>query len=69
MEKHLEDIEYFKDYKKKLIQFIICNCCYTNGHYKKKRYGRKEISPHNMLGLLLEIINIDRFIKNLEAKI
>ena len=27
-----EEIEYFKDYKKRLYQFVICNACYVRGH-------------------------------------
>ena len=31
-----KEIRYFKEYRKKLIQFIIINTCYsqTPGHYK-----------------------------------
>ena len=63
-----KEIRYFKEYRKKLIQFIIINTCYsqTPGYYKAQ--GRVKFKAKHMLGLLEEISNIEKHIDKLEFK-
>ncbi len=62
IEKH---IEYYKDYKKRLCQFIIHNCTYVNNG---KLHQRINLSADQMLRLLKEIQNIERHVFKLEMK-
>jgi hypothetical protein len=63
-----KEIRYFKEYRKKLIQFIIVNTCYsqTPGYYKGQ--GRVKFKPRQMLGLLKEISDLEKHISKLEFK-
>jgi hypothetical protein len=60
-----EEIEYFKDYKKRLYQFVICNACYTKGY---RPYKRITIDAHEMLELLKEISRIELYIYKLKIQ-
>jgi|TARA_R110001606_G_scaffold364692_1_gene519247 hypothetical protein len=63
----VEDLEYFKSYKRNLHQFIILNCCYP-GTYNAKG-GRIPISAHEMLGLLKEISRIENHIAKIQDEL
>tara|TARA_R100000742_G_C4272390_1_gene91577 strand:+ start:1290 stop:1505 length:216 start_codon:yes stop_codon:yes gene_type:complete len=63
----IEDLEYFKSYKRNLYQFLIINCCYP-GNYNHNG-GRIPISAKDMLGLLKEISSIEIRINRLEEEI
>ena len=65
-----EDIKYFEDYKKRLCQFIINNCCYMVAYSSNKNIrkhdNRIHITHNEMTGLLKEIQNIEISIYNLK---
>jgi len=60
-----QDIEYFKDYKKKLYQFIIANACYESGYRVLDRY---KFNPHDMLQILKEISRVELHIYKLQIQ-
>ncbi len=64
------DIKYFEDYKKRLCQFIINNCCYmvaySSNKNVRKHDNRIHITHYEMTGLLKEIQSIEISIHNLK---
>ena len=63
----VEDLEYFKSYKRNLYQFLIINCCYP-GTYNPNG-GRIPTSAHNMLGLLKEISRLEIHIAKINQEL
>lgn len=58
-----KEIDYFSDYKKRLIQFIISSCAYKSGYYKKAKHNLK---ANEILAICKEISRIEIFIYDLE---
>ena len=66
------DIEYFDDYKKRLIQFIITNCCYSVPYSSKDNYigkikKRLHFTPQEMLDIIKEILMLELKINKLKS--
>jgi len=66
------DIEYFDDYKKRLIQFIITNSCYSVPYSSKDNYigktkKRLHLTPHEMLDIIKEILMLELKINKLKS--
>ena len=66
------DIEYFDDYKKRLIQFIITNSCYSVPYSSKDNYigktkKRLHLTPHEMLNIIKEILMLELKIDKLKS--
>lgn len=63
VERHLEDIKYYNDYKHKLVQFIIVHACYEHSYSSsqniRKVPKRIHITHGEMLGLLKEIQRLE----------
>lgn len=58
-----EAIEYFNDYKKNLIQFLIHSTAYPGN---KKTWGRVRLNPAEILNIQKEISRMDLFIYDLK---
>ena len=59
----LEEIEYYKRYKRNLYQFLIINCCYTTKVHKRIIFNH-----HEMLQLLKEISALELLIYKLKTE-
>ena len=57
------EIDYFSDYKKKLIQFLITSGAYKNGY---SRNVRTDLNGGQMASIFKEISRIEIFIYDLE---
>jgi hypothetical protein len=71
MKETLEDIEYFKSYKRNLYQFIISNCCYRHNAWLTlydKKQGRIFINHRDMLQILKEISRVEIHVYKLKTK-
>ncbi len=58
-----KEIDYFSDYKKRLIQFIISSCAYKSGYYKRAKHN---LNANEILAICKEISRIEIFIYDLE---
>jgi len=67
MKETLEDIEYFKSYKRNLYQFIISNCCYRHNAWRGKK-GKIFINHRDMLQILKEISRVEVHVYKLKTK-
>ena len=61
----LEEIEYYKRYKRNLYQFLIINCCYLP---TTKVHKRIIFNHHEMLQLLKEISALELLIYKLKTE-
>jgi len=58
-----ETVEYFNNYKKNLVQFLIHSCAYGT---TKKTWGRVRLNANEILDIQKEISRIDLFIYDLK---
>lgn len=66
-------IMYYDDYKKKLCQFIITNCCYAVPYSSKENFTnqvkkRIHFTAYEMTGLLKELQETEILVNNLKAE-
>lgn len=67
-----KDIEYYQDYKSKVCQLIITNCCYSKPYSSKKNRNkvsqRIHFTAHEMTGLLTEIQDMGILVHELKKE-
>lgn len=69
----MSDIEYYDDYKKRLIQYITVMCCYHKAYssevnQKNPVHKRHHITHREMLGLMKEILSLEILIYKLKKQ-
>lgn len=58
-----ENIEYYNNYKKNLIQFVIHSCSYAS---QNKTVGRARLTANEILDIIKEISSLEIFIYDLK---
>lgn len=66
----VKDIEYYDNYKKSLIQYLIVNCAYASAYSSKKNIRnhirqRHHLTPKEMLDIIKEILWLEIVLHNL----